>query len=177
MKHALDKVSTWLTQNGYGSVIGSKPVSGGSICDAITMTTDQGYRFFIKTQRQYVERLFLAEAHGLNTLNNCSPLRIPQVFSVNPNYLVLEYIEPRKPDEDYWLILGRGLATQHLNHGPHFGFSEDNFIGKTVQPNLATQCGYDFLLSSAYSFRHAWRWIKANSIQAQSLKWNPFAGN
>jgi len=153
MKHTLNKVSTWLNQHGYGSVVDSKSVSGGSICDAVTITTDKGYHFFVKTLRQYVERLFLAEAHSLNTLKNNSPLRVPQVFSVTPDYLVLEYIEPHKPDEGYWLTLGRGLATQHLNYGPHFGFDEDNFIGRTPQPNLATQCGYDFFTEQRLLFQ------------------------
>lgn len=83
--------------------------------------------------------LFTAEAAGLAELARAGALRVPRVIASGQTdgcaFLALEWIEAAAVDARCELRLGEGLAALHAVTAQYFGFGEDNFIGRTLQPN------------------------------------------
>ena len=117
-------------------------VAGGDINQAARLETSDGV-FFVKWNGQAPAGLFAAEAAGLRALSaSGTRLIVPEVISWSdpgPDrtaFLVTEWLEDRSPpidrfDED----LGEGLAELHRATQKQFGFSGDNYLGTTPQPN------------------------------------------
>jgi protein-ribulosamine 3-kinase len=80
-----------------------------------------------------------AEATGLLALSDALAVRVPRVLargSAGPTtFLALEWIESRPAGRAAEHRLGEQLAAQHRVTAPQFGFADDNFIGRTRQPN------------------------------------------
>jgi len=85
--------------------------------------------------------MFPAEAVGLSAMHSVGTIRVPEPLAVNApeameRFIVMEWIETGSSSSDAATILGRGLAEMHLRgRGDEFGFSMDNYIGSTPQPN------------------------------------------
>ena len=85
--------------------------------------------------------MFEAEAAGLRELANAESLRTPSVIGVASigatAVLALEWLELRaaSTNEAAHGRLGALLAAQHRVSAPAFGWSRDNTIGATPQPN------------------------------------------
>ncbi|HUN72746.1 MAG TPA: fructosamine kinase family protein [Steroidobacteraceae bacterium] len=114
-----------------------------------------------------------AEAEGLLTLAEAQAVRVPRVLArghAGPSvFLALEWIESRPAGRAAEHTLGERLAAQHRVTAAEFGLADDNFIGRTRQPNgwlgdwveffrerrlrhqlaLATQGGFGQLLEEA----------------------------
>ena len=86
--------------------------------------------------------MFIAEAAGLSALRQAKSLRVPTVLHVAESFLLLEDLGTGQPDKTYWEELGSGLAEQHRNPQPQFGFSTDNYCGSTPQINTPTDDGF-----------------------------------
>jgi len=80
-----------------------------------------------------------AEAAGLLTLAEARAVRVPRVLArgrAGPSaFLALEWIESRPAGRAAEHRLGEQLAAQHRVTARQFGFTADNFIGRTPQPN------------------------------------------
>ena len=80
-----------------------------------------------------------AEATGLLALADARAVRVPRVLargSAGPTvFLALEWIESRPAGRGAERVLGEQLAAQHRVTAADFGFADDNFIGRTRQPN------------------------------------------
>ena len=80
-----------------------------------------------------------AEAAGLQTLADAQAIRVPRVLargrSGTTAFLALEWIESRPAGRAAEHKLGERLAAQHRVTSRQFGFTGDNFIGRTPQPN------------------------------------------
>jgi fructosamine-3-kinase len=80
-----------------------------------------------------------AEAKGLMALAGAHAVRVPRVLARGTaggsSFLALEWIESRPSGRAAEHRLGELLAAQHQVTAPQFGFAEDNFIGRTPQPN------------------------------------------
>lgn len=113
-------------------------LGGGSISRAFRLQTDQG-RYFLKLHGAAHHAMFEAEADGLAALARCPGVRIPRVVATGichrSAYLLLEHIELRPLARDASRRAGRALADLHRVTGPRFGWTRDNFIGSTPQPN------------------------------------------
>ena len=90
--------------------------------------------------------LFAAEAEGLDVLRlqQSEALMVPRVLLQTDNCLLLEYLRPGSPTTVFDQQLATGLALQHRQYGPGFGFSRDTFCGGTRQGNSWQQDGCDF---------------------------------
>lgn len=81
--------------------------------------------------------MFEAEAAGLREIAQSCSIRVPEPIchgrSGDSSFLVLEYI-PMSHSGDMQLA-GHQLALLHQNIGSSFGWSRDNTIGSTHQPN------------------------------------------
>lgn len=116
-------------------------VGGGCIAHATRLDTDDG-SFFLKYGGGEVARTFPAEAAGLRALRAAeSPLFVPVVVGAeeetgaHPGFLLMEWIEPGAQRDGFWEAFGSGLAAMHRHTAEHFGFAQDNFIGRLPQRN------------------------------------------
>ena len=116
-------------------------VGGGCIATACRLETD-GAPLFLKYGDEAVARTFPGEAAGLRALADAnSPLRVPAVHDTaaptdtRPGFLVLEWIHTGRKGRRFWGRFGEGLAQLHRHTAAAYGFEQDNFIGRTPQPN------------------------------------------
>ena len=101
--------------------------------------------YFVKSGVAAAPDQFETEAFALQALGRCGVLPVPQVIGVSrepSTFLVLEAITPGERRSDFSATFGRALAALHQApvpfHGPEgesFGFPQDNYLGRTPQPN------------------------------------------
>ena len=134
-------------------VLAATPVGGGCINDALRLRTTGGV-FFLKWNARTVHRFFQVEAEGLGALARAGAVTTPSVVARSREsdpvpWLLLEWIEERRPDRTAWRRLGRELAALHRwewaaeteagNTTPRgeqrYGWHSDNVIGSIPQPN------------------------------------------
>ena len=94
---------------------------------------------FVKVAAREALAGFTAESEGLAALAAARTLRVPQVLARGSAeegaFLALEWIERGPGDARTERRLGEGLALLHRVTGERFGFTHDNFIGRTPQAN------------------------------------------
>lgn len=107
-------------------------------------TLPDGARVVVKQRCEVPDDFFQAEARGLAALRNARALRVPEVFEVEDDRIVLEDLGdgPRTPD--YWQHAGTGLARQHSVIGTYFGFDHDGYCGDSPQENTPGDDGWRF---------------------------------
>jgi len=132
-----------LNELGRGEPVNLAAVGGGCIAQARIATFADGYRVFVKTA-QGMTGMFACEAEGLAALAAADAIRIPEVLLVGEEGLVLEAIGTGSRPPDFFETFGRQFAQLHQNRGQSFGFSSDNFIGSTTQPNSPVGNGDDW---------------------------------
>ncbi len=149
-------VVAWLAEQGHGVVQSDQPVAGGCISNGTRLQTSTGAGFFLKTNRSAPADMFAREADGLAALQVKGGPRLPQVFLVGVDFLLLEDLAPAAPAAraaNYWVDFGRQLATMHQHTNPQFGFDDDNYIGSTPQPNTWMVDGYAFFAEQRLIFQ------------------------
>lgn len=123
------------------AVTAMRPLPGGDMSDAFSVTLDDGREVFVKTRDRADPRMFPCEARGLGWLAEAGALPLPRVLAVSaesapgPRFLALEMLRPGRRRRDYEDALGRGLAALHRAGAPGFGLDHDNFIGALPQEN------------------------------------------
>ncbi len=140
----MDSIEHWLKNELDTDIARMEPLSGGDICDTTRVITTGGRDICVKQQASAPSDFFLAEAAGLEALGATGTLRVPEVITARPTFIAMEYIAPERPGPDYWRQLGEGLATMHRQPVSSFGFTMDNYCGRTPQPNPTTQDGFKF---------------------------------
>lgn len=113
-------------------------VSGGCINSAFRLG-DATRTFFVKTNRAALLDMFEAEAAGLDTLADSQTLRVPRPVCTGTcdgvAFIVMEYLAPGRGSRLGWQLAGERLAAMHRVSSTTFGWSRDNTIGATPQPN------------------------------------------
>ena len=121
-------------------------VGGGSINAAYRLEGIDDTRYFLKLNDARHLAMFVAEAQGLAAIAATNTIRVPHAIAHGDAngqcYLVLEYLELSSRGDGK--LLGEQLAALHRCTGNHFGFSQDNFIGTTPQPNAWKSNWIDF---------------------------------
>ena len=122
-------------------IVSAKPVSGGDISSAYLLKTVKE-RYFLKVNNKpFAPEMFHAEHKGLQTNADTRTIAVPHVHLVDAyegtSFLLMEYIESKRPDGADYQRLGAELAQLHQCTRAEFGFSEDNFIGSLRQSNRA----------------------------------------
>jgi protein-ribulosamine 3-kinase len=111
-----------------------QPLGGGCINSAHRLGD-----WFVKLNRAERSSMFEAEALALTELAATGKVRVPQPLghgiSDGQAWLVLEYLPLAPLSERAAETLGRQLAELHRQPRDHFGWSRDNTIGSTSQPN------------------------------------------
>ncbi len=138
------EVKEWLLKNDYGEISRIRSIGGGCISNGTHIHTSSNKKFFLKTNDAAPVDLFAREADGLMALKVPLGPRIPEVYLVGGDFLLLEDLSPATPRKDFWQLLGVQLAALHEQTSPRFGFDHDNYIGSTPQPNPWEADGYFF---------------------------------
>ncbi|MFK7809770.1 MAG: fructosamine kinase family protein [Saprospiraceae bacterium] len=123
-------------------------ITGGDISDAFLLKGSKRNYFLKINRKQNAEALFQTEAKGLTLLTpHCNtPELIKQGTFQNKKgaFLILEFIEPGKKDNDFWISFGRALAKLHQVSALQFGLDHENFIGRLAQLNNYTNTWAEF---------------------------------
>lgn len=114
-------------------------ISGGCINEAFRLTDQNDHVYFIKKNSREFLPFFKAEAEALSQINRTNTVRVPEIIcygeSEISSFLILEFIKEGSSGKNGQRKLGEQLAQLHLIKMPHFGWTTDNCIGATPQPN------------------------------------------
>ena len=111
-----------------GEPINSSPTTSGII------RTPSGKEYYLKVGTR--SRTFQCEANGLREIANADVIRTPEVMAVTDYFIMTEYISGDAPMPDFFSFFGEQLARLHRTEAPEYGFYEDNYIGRSPQPNI-----------------------------------------
>lgn len=123
-----------LDELGLGAPVNLASLGGGCIADAAVAGFADGSRVFVKRAGGQ-PGMFEAEAAGLRALAEAGAIRVPQVLAISQDALALEMIEAAPRKRGFFEDFGRRFAALHQHRGKACGFTGDNFIGSTPQPN------------------------------------------
>ncbi len=116
-------------------------VGGGCINQALVLEGG-AQRYFVKLNAAARLPMFEAEAEGLREIAATRTVRVPSPVcsgtAGGQAFLVLEYLPLCGADGRAQERLGRELAQMHRATTPRFGWTRDNTIGSTPQPNHET---------------------------------------
>jgi fructosamine-3-kinase len=116
-------------------VVATAPVAGGDIATATKLRLSNGRSAFMKTLTHAPPGFFEAEAAGLTWLGEAGGVAVPEVLAVQPDCLILAWVEPGKMTTDAATAFGRALAHTHAAGAPSFGLDHEGFIGRLPLPN------------------------------------------
>lgn len=124
------------------------PVGGGSISSAYKLTTSDKAYFIKANSKADADQMFRTEKVGLQEIEASNTIAVPHVHLVGKAegtaYILMDFVENRRPTGRDFVELGRDLAAIHLVEGEQFGFSTDNFIGSLPQSNQIHSSWADF---------------------------------
>lgn len=114
-------------------------VNGGDINQNFHVS-DANRHFFVKVNDKALTAMFDEEQFSLGHIESSRSIQVPKVIcngvTVSQCFLVLEYLPLRTANPSDWQILGESLASMHkATDNKMFGWDNDNYIGKTLQPN------------------------------------------
>ena len=135
LEHAICQAIAAVT-GGPGQPGRGQSLGGGCINRAQRLECD-GVPYFVKLNQAERLPMFEAEALGLRALAATHTLRVPLPVCTGREsdsaWLVMEYLE--LGGRGSLTALGEGLAALHRTPQARFGWSRDNTIGATPQPN------------------------------------------
>ncbi len=117
------------------SVADLKPMPGGNIGKSWRGRLDSGRKIFAKFYPDNAAQLVAAEVASLEAIAETKTIRTPEILASTDEVLVLEWIDAREPTKLSLQRLGHRLGALHRTSSTLFGFSIDNYIGDTPQPN------------------------------------------
>lgn len=131
IKHISEKLNT--------EIKSYRPVSGGDISAAYLLES-KSQKYFLKANtKPFAKTMFMAEQKGLQAIEETKTIAVPHVHLVDEldgkSFLLMDFIESRRPNAKDYKHLGRDLAKLHLKTSDIFGFPTDNFIGSLPQTN------------------------------------------
>lgn len=116
-----------------------RSVGGGCINQAYQLIGKQK-SYFLKLNRANQVEMFAAEALALEEMYNTQTIRVPQPIcwgvAESNSYLVLEWLDLGRGNNQSWQEMGKKLALLHQSGGENrFGWQINNTIGDTPQIN------------------------------------------
>jgi fructosamine-3-kinase len=117
----------------------TESMGGGCINQASKLRGADGREYFVKKNHTSFLPYFQAEARALKEMGDTQTVRVPEVIAHGTEkdhaFLVLELVEEGSSHTNGQATLGTLLAKMHRITKPHFGWTMDNCIGATPQPN------------------------------------------
>jgi len=115
-------------------------VSGGSINRTYQLKTNNGNFFLKQNSAIQFPKMFEAEAFGLTILSKNTLFKIPKIIgeisSEGVAFLILEFLENEKLQNNFWANFGFKLAQMHRQTIGFYGLERNNYIGSIPQSNL-----------------------------------------
>jgi fructosamine-3-kinase len=150
-----------LLEAGYAAKKVDRAV-GGVVAVAGLVTLEDGSELFAKTLLGRETGVFPVEAAGLAELRDVGGARTPDVLHATERLLVLEKMDPRRDDEDFWERLGHAIAALHMSTvGDRFGWHRHGWLGRLRQDNTWEQDGHTF-----FAERRLLRWLSEPLVEA-----------
>lgn len=122
-----------------GKIVHHLPVSGGSINQVYCLMTGQSKYLLKMNNTSAFPGMFACEAEGLQAIADTHTIGTPKVIGHgdvdDDSYLILEWIDTRRPDPEGSKLLGAQLAKLHQVTANEFGFHTDNYMGSLKQKN------------------------------------------
>ena len=112
------------------------PLSGGCISNAYKLKLNDKQEFFLKYNASTSNKMFIAEAHGLQELKKSDAIRVPEVIMYDDDFILLEFIQQGSKSNKFFSEFGQSFALMHKHTSANYGFYEDNFIGSNEQINI-----------------------------------------
>lgn len=131
-----------------GQKIETSTVLGSSFGDCLRIEIGQ-QAFFGKVLPESDLARLHAEEEGLGALASVgAALVIPATFGIEvadgKAMLLMEWLEQTQSTLASWEALGHALADLHANQSEAYGFSNDNYIGSSVQDNTPSPDWVEF---------------------------------
>lgn len=138
----------------------------------LTLTGGRGV--VVKRRRPAPAGFFAMEAHGLGLLDATRTLRVPEVYALFDDAIVLEDLGSGHADRAAWERAGRSLARLHGHMSPTFGLDRDGWCGESPQANTPASDGHRFfaecrLLPQARRAYDAGRLTQADAAAVERL--------
>ncbi len=133
-RRIISKVEDWAGQK----LVSSKSIGDNRTSKVELLSFEKGSTCFMKSSSSAPD-MFLKEAKGLHEIKKSSSIRVPEVFFVDEDCLLLEHVHISKQGYDFFSNFGRQLARMHQYGALRFGFPQDNYIGKTPQINTCNK--------------------------------------
>ena len=139
------------------AIANTKSVSGGCI--------NQGYKisgnstdYFVKLNQASQVEMFAAEALGLKQMYATQTITVPQPIcwgtADSSSYIVLQWLDLGKGNNESWTEMGRQLAAMHRQGtNQNFGFEINNTIGSTPQINTWMDNWADFFAQQRIGYQ------------------------
>ena len=132
------------------NILNVMPVGGGSINQVYCLQTDS-IKYLIKiNDREIFPGMFNAEAKGLETIKKTRTISVPEVVLQddfeNESFLILEWIDNKRPTAKGSASLGEQLARMHQHTANQFGVVTDNYMGSLTQSNRSHQSWSEFFV-------------------------------
>lgn len=133
------------------------------------ITTESGKRYFIKYGPPSTR--FYCEATGINQIARSGTIGVPRVTCCTDSFIITEFIENGIHSVHYFENFGKSFAKMHKEPASEFGFFEDNFIGESIQVNIATGTEKtdwcEFFMNNRLMFQY--RMAEGNGYASKSL--------
>jgi fructosamine-3-kinase len=148
-----EPVGELLTKQGWGPVCAAEALSGGMHSQTLRIHTERGPSLVLKrhTKPTPPDGVYHREAQGLRFLAQPGAPRVPEVFAVGDEYLLMEDLGPpmAEPGDREWERFGQAVAMLHrctndrfgCDYGPHRGLVKqgDVWMDDGVEHWLATR--------------------------------------
>lgn len=133
------------------SSLNLRSIGGGCINETYQVRINGNIDFFLKANSATkYPGLFETEMLGLKFLGRQKEIRVPSVVAFREveshQILLLEWINTGAKTKEFWARFGEQLAALHRVTDPHFGFTQDNYIGSLPQINEQHQNWTDFFI-------------------------------
>ncbi|UAL30146.1 fructosamine kinase family protein [Nocardioides rotundus] len=128
------------------AVVATAPVAGGDIATATKLRLSDGTIALMKTLTHPPEGFFESEARGLGFLAEAGPDGVPvgEVLAVEPDCLILRWVEQGRSTAEAAGDLGRSLAATHAVRPASYGADQDGFVGRLPLPNRTAPTWAEF---------------------------------
>jgi protein-ribulosamine 3-kinase len=145
-----NELTGFLETNLSIKIISAMPVSGGSINAVYCLRTTKGKYLLKLNNRDKFPGMFKCEAEGLRAIAKTNTIAVPGIVlqdDVDDKcFLLLEWIETRRPTAKASALLGQQLARMHQATAGSFGFDSDNYMGSLKQSNKKNGSWSEFFI-------------------------------
>ena len=135
----VSKLQNFLSNKLLSAVTEIKPIGGGCINQTYKIITADRHFFCKVNSASKFPHLFEKERNGLALIEKQNIIKVPKLIAYDIlddlQILILEWIEEKSKNDQFWKIFGEQLAYLHQISNEQFGLDEDNFMGSMPQSN------------------------------------------